>query len=56
MQAAYRARKAAFDGLFIDRPYDTNGSGSFRWSQVLQRLDRCDPEQVVGSLQAALGC
>ena len=56
MQAAYRARKAAFDELFIDRPYDTNGSGSFRWSQVLQRLDRCDPEQVAGSLQAALGC
>ena len=56
MQAAYRERRAAFDELFIDRPYDTNGSGAFRWSQVLRRLDRCDPEQVAGSLQAALGC
>lgn len=56
MQAAYRARKAAFDELFIDRPYDTNGSGSFRWSQVLRRLDRCDPEEVAGRLEAALEC
>jgi hypothetical protein len=56
MQAAYRERRAAFDELFIDRPYDTNGSGAFRWSQVLQRLDRCDPERVSGRLQAALEC
>ena len=38
-QAAYRARRNAFDNLFVHRPYDTAGSGAFRWSCALKRLD-----------------
>ena len=55
-QAAYRARRRAFDELFADRPYDTNGSGAYRWACALKRLDACDPQKVVGILKAAIGC
>lgn len=53
---AYLARKTAFDELFIDRPYDTNGSGAYRWAKALQRLANCEPEHVAGILKAAIGC
>ena len=53
---AYRARRKAFDGLFGDRPYDTNGSGAYRWAQVLKRLDECDVDTVVAALRRAVGC
>jgi hypothetical protein len=56
LQSAYRGRRTAFDGLFADRPYDTNGSGAYRWSQVLARLDRCDPERVASRLESAARC
>jgi hypothetical protein len=56
LQSAYRGRRTAFDGLFADRPYDTNGSGAYRWSQVLARLDRCDPERVTSRLESAARC
>jgi hypothetical protein len=56
LQSAYRGRRTAFDGLFADRPYDTNGSGAYRWSQVLARLDRCDPERVTIRLESAARC
>lgn len=55
-QAAYRARRAAFDELFADRPYDTNGSGAYRWKRALERLDACDPTLLAGKLAAAAGC
>ena len=55
-QNAYRARKAAFDELFSDRPYDTNGSGAYRWACALKRLDACEPDQVSAALKAAIGC
>jgi len=55
-QSAYRARKTAFDDLFSDRPYDTNGSGAYRWAKALQRLDACDPERVAAALKDAIGC
>ena len=55
-QSAYRARKTAFDELFSDRPYDTNGSGAYRWSKALQRLDACDPDRVASILKEAIGC
>ena len=55
-QASYRARKQAFDDLFSDRPYDTNGSGAYRWACILRRLDACDPERAVAILKAAIEC
>ena len=53
-QAAYRAHRKAFDGLFVDRPYDTNGSGAYRWACALRRLDACDPACVADVLSAAI--
>ena len=55
-QAAYRARRTAFDELFADRPYDTNGSGAYRWAKALRRLDACDPDKVAAVLKEAIGC
>ena len=55
-QDAYRARRKAFDNLFSDRPYDTNGSGAYRWACALRRLDECDPDAVSEALQKAIGC
>ena len=54
VQTAYRARRSAFDELFSDRPYDTNGSGAYRWAKSLQRLDACDPEHIVAILKSAV--
>lgn len=55
-QAAYRSRKVAFDELFCDRPYDTNGSGAYRWACALRRLDSCDPSKIAAMLKTAIGC
>ena len=55
-QNAYRERRAAFDGLFKDRPFDTNGSGAYRWSETLKRLDRADPDRLKTLLKEAIGC
>ena len=55
-QSAYLARKTAFDELFSDRPYDTNGSGAYRWACALKRLADCDPDRVVAALKSAIGC
>ena len=55
VQAAYRSRKTAFDELFSDRPYDTNGSGAYRWSCALRRLDVCDPDRLAAQLAQAIG-
>jgi hypothetical protein len=56
VQQAYRARRKAFDGLFSDRPYDTKGSGAYRWSCVLKRLDRCNPDELADKLKNAAEC
>ena len=56
VQASYRSHKAAFDELFSDRPYDTNGSGAYRWACALKRLDACDPERLAAILKDAIGC
>jgi len=53
-QAAYRARRRAFDDLFVHRPYDTAGSGAYRWAQTLARLDACDPAAVADLLRKAI--
>jgi len=56
IQAAYRERRHAFDGLFKDRPFDTNGSGAYRWSRALARLDQTDPDALKPILMKAAGC
>jgi hypothetical protein len=56
MQAAYRARRPAFDCLFADRPCQTDGSGAYRWSCVLARLDRADAEELKAKLLEAAVC
>jgi len=55
-QAAYRKHRTAFDELFSDRPYDTNGSGAYRWACALRRLDACDTEAVAAVLRRAIEC
>ena len=56
VKTAYLSRKNAFDELFIDRPYDTNGSGAYRWAKALRRLANCEPERVASILKEAIGC
>ena len=56
VQNSYRSRRRAFDGLFADRPFDTNGSGAYRWSRALARLDRADPEAIGKALLDATRC
>ena len=56
VQESYRARRRAFDELFSDRPYDTNGSGAYRWACALKRLDACDPDRLATLLKEAIGC
>ena len=55
-KTAYLSRKNAFDELFIDRPYDTNGSGAYRWAMALRRLAYCEPDRVAAILKEAIGC
>ena len=54
VQSAYRTHRSAFDELFSDRPYDTNGSGAYRWACALRRLDSCDPERVASVLKESM--
>ena len=53
-QAAYRERRRAFDELFLHRPYDEAGSGAYRWTCILKRLDACDPHAVADALKKAI--
>ena len=54
VQASYRAHKRGFDELFVHRPYDQAGSGAFRWTSTLARLDACDPAAVAAALKKAI--
>jgi len=54
VQSAYREHRHGFDELFLHRPYDQAGSGAFRWTSVLKRLDSCDPDAVAESLKKAI--
>lgn len=56
MKNAYNVRRKVFDNLFQDRPYDTNGSGAYRWACVLNRLDQCNVDEVVAALKMAIAC
>lgn len=55
-QESYRQHRRAYDTLFRDRPYDTNGSGAYRWSRSLQRLDQADVDRLIVILKEACGC
>jgi hypothetical protein len=54
VRAKYRSRRKAFDFLFVNRPFDVAGSGAYRWSKVLERLDKCDPALVAKKLAEAI--
>jgi hypothetical protein len=54
LKLAYQARRNAFDALFSDRPFDTNGSSSYRWAQTLLRLSETNVDDVVKSLRDAI--
>ena len=56
VQEAYRTHRRAYDTLFRDRPYDTNGSGAYRWARALQRLDGADVDALVAILKKGCGC
>lgn len=56
VQNSYRTRRKAFDGLFADRPFDTNGSGAYRWARALARLDRADVAELKTKLMEAVKC
>lgn len=55
IQEKYRSRRRAFDDLFMHRPYDSAGSGAYRWSKTLERLDTCDTDRVIARLRETLG-
>jgi hypothetical protein len=50
----YLSNKRIFDDLFIARPYDSAGSGAFRWKCVLDRLAASDIERVIQSLRESI--
>lgn len=50
----YLSNMRIFDDLFVSRPYDSAGSGAFRWKCVLNRLASADVEKVVNSLKDAI--
>lgn len=52
IQDKYRKRRKAFDTLFQNRPYNTEGSFAYRWEQVLKRLDQTDPLELAKLIQA----
>ena len=56
VQAEYRDRRAAFDELFVHRPFDVAGSGAYRWARTLERLDQCEPSEVAAFLRKAIEC
>jgi len=56
VQSTYRMRRRAYDGLFADRPFDTNGSGAYRWARALARLDRADIDALRKRLEDAVAC
>ena len=44
------AVSAAFDELFVQRPFDVGGSMAYRWHCTLKRLASCDPHAVAEKL------
>jgi hypothetical protein len=54
LQQRYRERRRAYDELFVHRPFDAAGSGSYRWLKMLERLDACDPSALATRLAEAI--
>ena len=54
IQSRYRTNRRAFDCLFANRPYDAAGSGAYRWSRILERIDGADPERVAAVLEQTI--
>lgn len=54
LQQRYRERRRAYDELFVHRPFDAAGSGSYRWLKMLERLDACDPSALATRLAKAI--
>jgi hypothetical protein len=50
----YTLRKRSFDTLFKHRPRDEHGSFAYRWEQVLDRLNRTDPQTLTGAIRARI--
>ena len=53
-KAMYESNPKAFDNLFINRPYDSAGSGAFRWRCVLDRLAKTDVDKTVAALKDSI--
>lgn len=51
VQKDYRLRRRAFDAMFKHTHYDPKGSFSYRWEQVLRRLDQTDLDQLVAEIR-----
>jgi hypothetical protein len=50
-QGDYRKRRRAFDTLFKHCRYDPGGSFAYRWEQVLARLDRTNPDELLAAIR-----
>lgn len=53
VQKSYAERRAVYDGLFKDRPFDPNGSAAYRWASVLTKLEKADVELLAETLEKA---
>lgn len=53
IQKSYEERRAVYDGLFKDRPFDPNGSAAFRWASALSKLEKADVELLAKTLEKA---
>ncbi len=53
-QAEYRKRRRAFDSLFKHRRRDEQGSFSYRWEKVLERLDHADAAALVERIRGQM--
>lgn len=54
IQQEYRLNRKAFDSLFAHRPRDPAGNLTFRWEQVLARLDASSPRQLADAIRDRL--
>jgi hypothetical protein len=50
----YVSNAREFDDLFINRPYDSAGSGAFRWKCVLDRLASTDVDEIVQTMRDSI--
>ena len=53
IQASYLERRAVYDGLFKDRPFDPNGSAAFRWYSILSKLEKANVDELASVLEKA---